>query len=48
MSRCEQEACARWMGDHLCPCAAEAGDPDAIEDMAGWVESGTDEEVSDD
>lgn len=37
MSRCEQEMCERWMGDHLCPCSAEAGDPDAVEAMEVWL-----------
>lgn len=45
MARCKQELCPNWMGDHLCPCAALDGDPDATEDMAAWVDAGIDEQL---
>lgn len=37
MSRCRQELCEHWNGE-VCVCAAISGDPDAIEQLAAWMD----------
>lgn len=34
---CRQELCEHWNGD-TCVCAAIDGDPDAIQQLADWME----------